>query len=139
MWHIVWSKKNWWNKAVEKYLFSNEITLILKSLYQNTLSKQYINLILKLRDCPFGGTGFAARTHMIGQCYHHDSTCCDRENRYLTQNISKYIWTYPKKWLIKVISKHYIKLTGAQARCPPEGGIPRRYGTRIHTHECFLC
>ncbi len=54
-------KKNWWNKAVEKYLFSNEIILILKSLYQNTLSKQYINLILKSRDCPFGGNGSAAR------------------------------------------------------------------------------
>jgi hypothetical protein len=24
MWHIVWSKKNWWSKVVEKYLFSNE-------------------------------------------------------------------------------------------------------------------
>ena len=28
--------------------------------------------------------------------------------------------------------------TGEQARCPPKGGIPRRSGTPIDTHECFL-
>ncbi len=30
---------------------------------------------------------------------------------------------------ICLVMKHYITLTGAQARCPPEGGIPRRCGT----------
>ena len=65
---------------------------------------------------------------MIDQCYHHASTCCDKENRYLTENIFKYNLNVCQNKIIKSDIKTLYQTNGRASAMPPQGGIPRRCG-----------